>query len=208
MLLMVAMDVALLFNLVTYGVRGAKTRSSSDRMLTSLKTKGDPSLRSTSKDYAAADNGELARLSSAKSCGRGGGGDDHPPPTTTVTMTHNIRHQQRLGDDHALAVDLGRERTRCTLMCVVMGVVFIALTLPSAYLRARMSFAEQKGRFPLTQYEIQLMQVLEQVNQFTGVYKLLLYVALLPSFRRAVLRLFKSALTSQCCPRRQPVTTV
>ncbi|KAL8614984.1 hypothetical protein ACOMHN_029727 [Nucella lapillus] len=184
-----------------------KPRSASDRMLTSLKAMGDHSLRSTNKDYASADNGEITALSkhshrqsesvsvregtngnrAVSTSSGGGGGTSEPQPIT---------------------VDLNKEKCRSTLMCVVMGLVFIALTLPSAYLRARTSFAEQEGRFPLTIYEIHLMQVLEKVNQFTGLYKILLYLLFLSSFRRALLASLRSFFLCRCCKRRQFITTV
>ena len=93
-------------------------------------------------------------------------------------------------------------------MVVVAGLVFMGLTLPSAYLRARMNFAGHTGRLPLTLYQLYLLQVFEKVNQFNGVYKAALYALFLRSFRRAVCLLLRGGLRSACCTRREAVTTV
>nr|KAG5711204.1 hypothetical protein BaRGS_004848 [Batillaria attramentaria] len=68
---------------------------------------------------------------------------------------------------------------------MLAGLVFMALTFPSAYLRARINFSEQRGRAPLTMYEIHLMQVFEQIVLFNGVYKIPMYLLFLRTFRKA-----------------------
>ncbi|XP_076445925.1 uncharacterized protein LOC143283564 [Babylonia areolata] len=222
MLLMVGIDAALVLKMIHKRLHAAVAkppRSASDRMLTSLKAMGDHSLRSTDKDYASADNGEITALSKSQA-------------TEAVSIkegTNGNRQKVTTGGgggvgvgggggggggergEQPVPIDLNKEKCRATVMCIVMGLGFIALTLPSAYLRARMSFAEQEGRFPLTTYEIHLMQVLEKVNQFTGLYKVLLYLLFLSSFRRALLALLRNVCLSRCCRcrrHRQFVTTV
>lgn len=208
MLVMVVMDVAILVKMVTDRIRSAKTRSSSGgRMLTCLKAKGDH--RSTNKDYALADNGEVTALSHHARHGKTpltngtSTGKDTATSTTTNTNSAQVDETAAL-EEAARRMDLNKEKTRCTVMVMVAGLVFIGLTLPSICLRAHISFAENHPSLLVRH----LMQLFEKINQFNGVYKVVLYTLFLRSFRRAVWFSLKNIFLSRCCRKREPVTTV
>lgn len=204
---MAVVDIALVVKFLTKKFHSANSRrslSSGDRVLTCLQTRAEqPMLRSAGKDYSLADKGELTALSNHSGAdqgrrdgrGQGKGGEGASARAEDDSM-------------EAWSRDLRQERWRCTVMVVVAGLMFMGLTLPSAYLRARMNFAGHTGRFPLTLYQLHLMQVFERVNQFNGVYKVVLYTLFLRSFRRAICYLAKAVIRSSCCRQRQPVTIV
>ena len=206
LLLMAVIDVALVVKLMTMKIHSADSTpslSSADRRRAGLQARGEhPTRRSTSKDLSLANKAELAALSNP----------------SIADQERQKRGREGKGGGEAARVgaegeaewsgDLRQEQWRCTAMVAVAGLVFMGLTLPSAYLRARMNFAGHTGRFPLTLYQLHLMQVFEKVNQFNCVYKVVLYALFLPSFRRAICLLVKAVLRSRCCRPRPPVTTV
>ena len=91
------------------------------------------------------------------------------------------------------SVDLSSENAMATRTCIVAGLLYIGLMLPSVYIRSQMQFGERRGPFP-TPREAELMKLFEQIVRFNAIYKFFLYVLLLKSFRRALKLLF-----TRCC---------
>lgn len=197
MLIMLGMDVALIYKVIirTLDRRSRRTSSTSSTRL-SLRPKGGGS-----------GGGGSSHRSSAKYC---------PPLENGQTTAFNGPRENGPSEQESERVraarnlDLSSEKTSSTLVCIIAGVIFMALTLPSACLRARADFAPQTERgFPLTDYEQVLMRVFEQVVLFNGVYKVFLYASMLRNFRRAVLHMCKACVRRSRPARPRPsVTTV
>ncbi|XP_067674991.1 uncharacterized protein [Haliotis asinina] len=94
-------------------------------------------------------------------------------------------------------VDLSSESSAATLVCVICGVMYVGLLMPSVYLRAKLSFTS--ARRPI---DFQLMGLFEHLAKLNAVYKFFLYVLFLRSFRKGLVALF-----TLCCVSRRRRTS-
>ncbi|XP_071114163.1 uncharacterized protein [Haliotis cracherodii] len=112
----------------------------------------------------------------------------------TKTTSRSVRMSTRVSA--ALVsngLDLSSESSAATLVCVICGIMYVGLLMPSVYIRAKLSFTSV--RKPL---DFQLMGLFENLAKFNAVYKFFLYVIFLGSFRRGLVALF-----SLCCVSRR-----
>lgn len=191
MTIMVGLDGALFYKIISQNIHSSERRASARNRI-SLRAKRSSSQRNRGQDSVSAENGEIKALASPKDTCRNG------------ESTREEKSEQE-------TFNLSKEKARTTLVCILVGLCFIVLTLPSACIRARVSFFqfEANGKPPLNPYEIHLTQIFEQIVLYNGVYKVVVYVACLRTFRRAIVHLFTRCVRKgQHSTAQSAVTTV
>ena len=107
---------------------------------------------------------------------------------------HATLHTER--DQNIVGID--KDQHSASVACIIVALVFIALTFPSCFVRARVSFSTTKDIFRPTEYEIHLMKVFEKIFQLNGIYKFFIYFTVIPSFRIALFHHMKNVFRRTC----------
>lgn len=104
---------------------------------------------------------------------------------------HSSRSQATL-EDNAFPNDA----MACTMTTVLLGVGFAVAVLPSTYIHAIRLFLESPSTRP-SPHAMQQAIFFENFIKLHAVYKLFLYIVLMPSFRQAIMWLLTSWLPSK-----------